>query len=411
LLIAERNKLQRELNEKYNSRELVKRTINGLKSELTDLQYHLLVVRQGGTNVDPSTVPSTGEYITTSEGFRNTAPSGSFGVFSIGSQTHRNGMSQWGAQARAESGQSYRDILNFYYSSLKFETGYEEPEEVKVKGEGKDCNNRTKYYNETVSFDTYMNRIFEMPASWEAEALKAQAVAARSYAIYKINTQGYLIPNQSNQVYKNCDNLKGWKDAVSATKGEVLTNGTTAALVQYASLHAGWVNKVGWDTTTGKGDYSGWMGDAWDSIAGHPWFYKMWYRYDSQNGYSDKADDCSRKPWLTEVEMADIVNAYQVWTQHNRSDSRIIPIYDACHSSGNPYSHSEMRKLANRPVSSISAVVTSSSNGTTNTITFYTNAGIISIEGADFKTVFNMRAPGHLMILQNGFVHINIEKN
>jgi hypothetical protein len=109
--------------------------------------------------------------------------------------------------------------------------------------------------------------------------------------------------------------------------------------------------------------------------------------------------------------MADIVNAYQVWTQHNRSDSRIIPIYDACHSSGNPYSHSEMRKLANRPVSSISAVVTSSSNGTTNTITFYTNAGIISIEGADFKTVFNMRAPGHLMILQNGFVHINIEKN
>jgi hypothetical protein len=410
LLIAERNKLQRELNEKYNSRELVSRTINGLKSELTDLQYHLLVVRQGGTSVDPSTVPSTGEYITTLEGFKNSAPNGSFGVFSIGSQTHRNGMSQWGARARANDGQDYKQLMSFYYPGKKLREGT-----VVVKGDVENIMTdiKTTAYGTLDFEEEYLLRLGEMPEYYPKEALKAQAIAARTYAVrYTSNGDGTICVDEYCQVVNSTKKTGAWADAVKETEGIILTNSDgTPASTQYASLHGGWINNIGWDTTTGKGDYSGWMNDAWDSIAGHPWFYKMWYRYDSQNGYSDKADDCSRKPWLTEVEMADIVNAYQVWTQHNRSDSRIIPIYDACHSSGNPYSHSEMRKLANRPVSSISAVVTSSSNGTTNTITFYTNAGIISIEGADFKTVFNMRAPGHLMILQNGFVHINIEKN
>jgi hypothetical protein len=108
--------------------------------------------------------------------------------------------------------------------------------------------------------------------------------------------------------------------------------------------------------------------------------------------------------------MSDIVNAYQVWVANNRSDSRIVPIYDACHSSGNPYSHAELRSLASKPVSSVSAVVASSSNGTTQTIAFSTNAGLITMSGNDFKTVYNMRAPGHLRIPQSGFVHINIEK-
>jgi hypothetical protein len=113
---------------------------------------------------------------------------------------------------------------------------------------------------------------------------------------------------------------------------------------------------------------------------------------------------------MTQTEMSDIVNAYQVWVAHNRSDTRIVPVYDACHSSGNPYSYSELRNLAAKSVSSISAVVTSNSNGSTGSITFYTNAGAITIGANDFKTVYNMRAPGHLHIPQNGFVHINIEK-
>jgi hypothetical protein len=70
-----------------------------------------------------------------------------------------------------------------------------------------------------------------------------------------------------------------------------------------------------------------------------------------------------------------------------------------------------LRNLAAKPVTSISTVIASNSNGSTSSITFYTNAGAITMGANDFKTVFNMRAPGHLHIPQNGFVHINIEKN
>ncbi len=128
----------------------------------------------------------------------------------------------------------------------------------------------------------------------------------------------------------------------------------------------------GWDTTdkTGDGD---WTSRAWDSISGVSWFYKMWYRY----GYSESSSTCSRKPWLSQVETADLINAYQVWVANNRSDSRIVPVFDACHSSGNPYTHSELRNLAAKPVTSVSDVIVSNSNGSTRTVTFTTNAGIL----------------------------------
>ena len=78
----------------------------------------------------------------------------------------------------------------------------------------------------------------EMPASFEIEALKAQAVASRSYALYKkINTDNTydLTSDINNQVYLTKDEMKEkWreeyelyynkvKDAVESTKNEVMT--------------------------------------------------------------------------------------------------------------------------------------------------------------------------------------------
>jgi len=57
-------------------------------------------------------------------------------------------------------------------------------------------------------------------------------------------------------------------------------------------------------------------------------------------------------------------------------------------------------------------VIVSNSNGWTNTVSFYTNSGLISMSGMEFKTIFNLRAPGRLRIPQgsggDAFVHINI---
>ena len=78
----------------------------------------------------------------------------------------------------------------------------------------------------------------EMPASFEKEALKAQAIASRTYAIYKMknNIKDYdLVTDITNQIYITKDKMKdNWKenydyyytkikDAVNETKGLIMT--------------------------------------------------------------------------------------------------------------------------------------------------------------------------------------------
>ncbi|MDD2435185.1 MAG: stage II sporulation protein D [Bacilli bacterium] len=75
----------------------------------------------------------------------------------------------------------------------------------------------------------------EMPASFNAEALKAQAVVARTYALKRMSEGKVLTDNVSTQVYRDIDQLKNnWgssfdyyynkvKNAVVSTKGEYIT--------------------------------------------------------------------------------------------------------------------------------------------------------------------------------------------
>ena len=155
------------------------------------------------------------------------------------------------------------------------------------------------------------------------------------------------------------------------------------------------------------------MPRAWDNISGVSWFYKGWYHAD----YSETSSTCGRNPWLSQQEMADILNAYQVWKANGGNDNRIVPIPDACHPTArqirlgyNPYSFEELKRLASKPVSNVYSVAVTSSSGSTNSVVFSTNAGMISMTGNEFKTVYNLRAPGYLRIPQSGFVHINIHK-
>jgi stage II sporulation protein D len=87
-------------------------------------------------------------------------------------------------------------------------------------------NQRLAVVNE-LPFEEYLYSVVgaEMPASWPAEALKAQAVAARSYALF----QGYgfqiahVVDNTYSQVYGGIGTEKPQTTAaVDATRGEVL---------------------------------------------------------------------------------------------------------------------------------------------------------------------------------------------
>lgn len=317
-----------------------------------------------------------------------------FAVFSIGAYTHRNGMSQYGAKGRADVGQSAEQLLAFYYPGANLNKNYNVPATIEVEGYG------------TRSFeDEYMKRIYEMPNSFPKEALKAQAVAARTYAI---RHGGSICPTESCQVYKDQNKGGAWEEAVNETRGWVLEGGPSA---QYSSTTGGYTTSGGWDTTDGQAN--NFIENAWERKAKSPWFYKAWYRIN----YSNSSDSCGRSsPWLTQEEFVDILNAWLVRGKGSSEEvSRIVPVtINNCNiggSGGNPYSMGELAQVADNyggRFSTVSGVsVSYSSEGTTGQVNIDTNKGNISMSGSEFKQIFNLRAPGYISIRN---VLFNVEK-
>lgn len=122
-------------------------------------------------------------------------------------------------------------ILAILSSSNNTTFFYSEPN-IKIKNA---TNNNIDYLN----LEEYIIGVVaaEMPASFNEEALKAQAVASRTYATYKMQTSNEeydVVTDVSNQSYITIDEMKlKWerdfdkyyekiKNAVSATKGEIM---------------------------------------------------------------------------------------------------------------------------------------------------------------------------------------------
>ena len=97
-----------------------------------------------------------------------------------------------------------------------------------------------------VPVDAYLRGVvpLEMPASWPGQALKAQAIAARSYALRAIHpTTGTfdLYDDTRSQVYRGVKGENPATDAViAATSGTVLLNGSSIANALYHSADGGW---------------------------------------------------------------------------------------------------------------------------------------------------------------------------
>ncbi|MDQ7992677.1 MAG: SpoIID/LytB domain-containing protein [Propionicimonas sp.] len=99
-----------------------------------------------------------------------------------------------------------------------------------------------------VSMENYLRSVVpsEMPASWNAEALKAQTVAARTYAArYRANLGGKQVYDICNtaacQVYKGTMTEYSASDAaVKATEGKVLTYDKKYAWTEFSSSNGGY---------------------------------------------------------------------------------------------------------------------------------------------------------------------------
>ncbi|MGN0334686.1 MAG: SpoIID/LytB domain-containing protein [Lachnospiraceae bacterium] len=106
-----------------------------------------------------------------------------------------------------------------------------------------------------LDLETYLYHVVpsEMPASYELEALKAQAVCARSYAYRQIQQNGYanygahVDDSVSYQVYNNLPTDEKVKQAVDETKGQVLKFGDDVATAYYFSTSCGYTtNETIW---------------------------------------------------------------------------------------------------------------------------------------------------------------------
>lgn len=364
--------------------------LTGIISSLSALQQSILSAKTGTFQTSVGDVPLADDKASRPD--YNPGFSPAFAAFSFGAP-HYKGMSQYGAFGRAKNGQTYEQILKAYYGGG-----------IEIKDHNPDAQINVEGYGQ-YTLEEYAKRIYEMPGSWGdeggMEALKAQAIAARSYALAR---GGSICATESCQVFKPGAKGGKWDEAVNATRGKVVYANGQPFSTWYSSTSGGYQESYSangystpgfWDTKNGR---SGWTSEAYEKIGGSPWFYKAWYRDRSGNS-------CGRShPWLSNDEMADILNAWAVLFNGGGDSGRVTPV-GSCWG-GNPYSMDELRGIGGfTGVSGVS--VTYSDGGTTANVTFQTNKGSTSMSGVDFKKAFNLRAPGNIALKSGLF---NIEK-
>jgi len=394
--------LQKQVNEKTKFLQGEVDKVESFLSVISAVQQAIINAKSGSFITSVGDIELTDDYNASIKGFRESAPTGSFAVFSFGAYTHRMGMSQYGARGRANANKSYDEILRAYYSF----DGYEDKSGITIRvNNGNGINKGSIIW--TGSLEDYVKRIYEVPSSWPTASLQAQAIAARSYALAVTNNGANSICASTNcQVFKTTPKGGNWESAVNSTSGKVMISGGQPVKAYFSSTTGGYLTIKGWDTTDGSGG-SNFMDKTYEKLGGSPWLYKAWYR----QGYLSSGNICGghSDPWLNNEEFTDIVNAALVLK--NGQDSRITPITTSC-SGGNPYSYSELREKGG--VSSVSSVSVAQGNGTTTSVNIN---GSINITGEQFKQAFNLRAPGYLKIPQGEdfggfteFAFFNIEK-
>uniref|UniRef100_UPI0030FAEB8D SpoIID/LytB domain-containing protein n=1 Tax=uncultured Nocardioides sp. TaxID=198441 RepID=UPI0030FAEB8D len=130
-----------------------------------------------------------------------------------------------------------------------------------------------------VDFEDYLRGVVpgEVPALWPAEAVRAQAVAARTYAAYERDhapaARHYeLCDTSACQVYRGVDAEHPGSDAaVAATAGVVVTADGAPAFTQFSASNGGW-------TRAGSFPYLQAVEDPWDTAPEAQNPYAQWSR-------------------------------------------------------------------------------------------------------------------------------------
>lgn len=388
---------QQELAQVSQKQQALSQERNEIQKKLSELsakQKSILGEKTETFTTSVGDVPATGD--PNSRADFNPPFRSAFAAFSFGAP-HRKGMSQYGAKGRAEDGQKYDQILKAYYGDIDI-TSADVPSKINTTSGTMDLDGK------------YLKGLAEMPSTWPMEAMKAQAIAARTYALSYVgwrtsNTDpsGKICTTENCQVWSSSKATSGaaarWHQAVDETKGKIMKSKKSGEIFaawyaassggyNYTYTSLGHPTKGGWDTSCGSKDC--WTSQAFESKAGSPWFYKGWYKTRDNK-------TCGRThPWLTEEEFADIVGAAVLYQKDSDNQTHLSqPDAQKCwgESIDGTWSRADVKEKSG--VSSVDSVsVSYSSGGVTSSVKIKTNKGEHTFSGEDFKAIFNLRAPG-----------------
>jgi SpoIID/LytB domain protein len=376
--------------------------LSGQIAQLSAKQQDLLAQKLGSLNIPKSAYTTQGGCSSDLTNGKDPGFSPKFGLFTYG-VPHRVGMSQYGAKGRAEAGQSYNDILSFYYPDTQLSTT---STSINIHVVG--TNEYGQSFDDNWSIEDYVKHIYEIPTNWPSNSLKAQAIAARSYALATTNNgSGSICPSQSCQVVKKELNSDAWVQAVNDTAGQILTNGGNPIQAWFSSTAGGYTFGSGdiwggsnkpwtrnaFDGTGSVGSFSDLQNNAYDKSS--PWFYCDW---GARSAYSGTA-------WLKSEELADIINVLMLSQKDSSTQNHLSQVDKSNPDGVDTWDATKVKQeLSSRGGSPFNNVSSGSvdwdkGSGRTNTITFSGDAGTVSFSGSDFKTFFNLRAPSNINIV------------
>lgn len=373
--------------------------LSGQIAELSSIQQNLLAQKLSSLGISSSAYNMSGGCKSDIlPGAPDPGFSPKIGFFTYG-VPNRVGLNQFGAKGRAEAGQGYQQILSSYYNA-SLTNGYNQGVTIHVTG----SNDYGQSFDTNWNIEEYLKHIYEIPASWPSETLKAQAIAARSYALaYTNNGQASICPDQHCQEVKQELNSQPWIDAVNATAGQVLTSGGQPIKAWFSSTHGGYEftsSDIGWSGT----DYTKRLVDASGSVTSFsdlqnnaydkssPWFYCDW---GSRGGTA----------WLRSSEVADITNVIALVQADSSTKEHVYQLDKSNPAGTDTWDQGRVQQeLRNRnitPYTSVSSVNVDPDFGSGRVTTVHVNGdgGTASFPGDFFKTYFNIRAPGNIQIV------------
>lgn len=246
-----------------------------------------------------------------------------------------------------------------------------------------------------------------MPESWPLEALKAQVIAARSYALaYTNNGASEICTTQACQVYKGGNKGGNWEKAVKETEGEVMMRDGQAIKAWYASTFGGYTFTSG-DVWGGNKSYTKRMRDTTGDVGSFEDLANKSYDRESPCFYAAQGvrSEYGKSAWLKSEELADIVNVLRLAKKDSSTQQHLSQVDTSNPDGVDTWDPGRVKQeLQNRgetPLTSVSSVSIDWDKGTgqTTRVTISGGGGNFSFDGSEFSNFFNLRAPANIQIV------------